>query len=77
MAIHRPTSVICACGKTLTATRKGWTAVQVPRHKCPGDAPEHLRTQADNLAGWCPIRGYKLLSDYAGVGGSVTLAAKP
>lgn len=23
------------------------------------------------------IRGYKLLSDYAGVGGSVTLAAKP
>ena len=52
-------------------------AVQVPRHKCPETAPQHLREQASNLAGWCPIHGFKLLTDYAGAGGSVALAAKP
>lgn len=77
MARHRPTHVICGCGRDLTADRKSLSAVQVPRHKCPETAPQHLRDQASNLAGWCPIRGFKLLSDYAGEGGSVTLGTKP
>lgn len=75
--IFRPVRLICGCGRPLKGERRSMNTVIVPRHKCPVIAPEHLRTQADALAGWCPIRGVKLLSDYAGPGGSVSLDPTP
>lgn len=69
--------LLCGCGRTVTGKRKSVNTVIVPRHKCHPNAPEHLRTQADALAGWCPTQGFKLISDYAGPAGSVSLDKTP